>query len=219
MRLVSLPVLLVFPWVCLGVTVVAAERFWGDRQPILVLPLVLLGSITVALSLSFCTLFASRKSPLKRAWICLAFMLGLELLVPLLLWLMSLPERAFERGDLKFQSWVAPSIEVTGEWQGSWTDPHQDFRQGITLFLQQDGAVITGEIRDEGGGRWHIIEGQVSGDQVNLFYGKEFAFRDRGATLLGVFKKGELVGEYFAHGRAKIGWSSRGAWQAVKVIQ
>lgn len=216
LRLVSIPVVLLVPVVCLMIVTVVAERVWGNDFPIFETVGALIVSGITALCISIKTVFAPANAPLKEGCNVLAASVAFEVLAPFALWLFLLPGNPYDREDLQFDVIAPASIDVTGTWEGSWTDPRKDFTEAITLTLLQSGHSVTGAISDAGGTKWLIIEGVVSGDRVNLFYNRQFAFRGRGATLLGSLKDGHLSGDYYTHESPKFGWSAKGGWQAVR---
>lgn len=219
LRLLSIPVLLLFPVISAAMTSAVAERFWNNEFPMFELVVIVPLSFLIALGLSTVTVFASRNAILRPRFVLLAAVFGLEILVPAALVLYLLPSRARDREDVRFQTVEAPTIDVTGAWNGSWTDPLQNVTEGITLQLEQQGNTVSGSIVDAGGTRWQIEEGVVSGDRINLFYDREYAFRSRGATLVARLQEAQLKGEYYGHDPAKAGWSSKGTWQAVAAEQ
>ncbi len=216
LRLLSIPMVLFFPIVCLLIVVTMADRIWGNEFPLIEVSVTLLFSIGTAIWFSVGTVFASRTDPLNYCYRLLAAITGFNVAAPFLLWLFLLPEKAYPRADLKFDTVVPPIIDVSGTWKGAWTDPRKNYTEAITLTLVQHDNVVTGSIVDEGGTNWLIIEGIVSGNRINLFYDRELAFRSHGATLLGTLNKGQLTGLYYVHESVKPGWSSKGAWQATR---
>jgi hypothetical protein len=216
LRLVSIPAALLFPVVCLLIVTVLAQRVWGNEFPMFETAIALILSGITALCISVKTVFAPRNAPLKQGYNALAATVAFEILAPFALWLFLLPGKPYDRKDLQFDVMAPVSIDVTGTWDGSWTDPRKNFTEAITLTLLQSGHSVTGAISDAKGMKWLIVEGAVSGDRVNLFYDREFAFRSRGATLLGTLKDGLLTGDYYAHDSPKFGWSAKGAWQAAR---
>lgn len=139
------------------------------------------------------------------------------------IWFIHLPEQPYDRAALQFNEIKPAKTNVTGTWKGTWTSPRTEYTEDITLTLEQTGNTITGAIHSEKErvpgskkeAEWDIIEGQISGDRVNLYYKRRFTFRmDVTATLLGVCKQDEMSGEYFGHVAARRGGSSKGTWQA-----
>ncbi len=143
----------------------------------------------------------------------------------LALWMIHLPGRPYDRETLKFGEIKPTLLNVTGAWTGSWTDPRRDYKEIITFNLEQSGNTISGTIHSVEQSRvgfkkpyeWDVIDGHISGDRINLYYGRRDFRKDITATLLGVCKQDEMSGEYFGHVAAKVGFSSKGIWQVHRV--
>jgi hypothetical protein len=123
--------------------------------------------------------------------------------------------RPYDRGSLRLDPTIPAAVDVTGVWEGTWTDPRQGFTEKIRLTLLQSRDGVAGSIIDGRGTKWRIIEGAVSGSEVNLFYDRDFpAWPGRGATLIGTVHGDGVAGNYFGHERARAGGSTSGSWQA-----
>ena len=218
LRIASIPAAMLIPLTATGlVGVIAQELGFEDVMfygPMFVAFVI---SACVAISLSTVTVFASRAAPLAERIKVLRAMAIFDVLAFLTGQLIALPSQPYDRTSLKFEAVHAPAIDVSGTWEGEWTDPRIKVTQAITLTLQQKGNSVAGTIVDDSGTKWGIIEGVVSGDRLNLFYAKEMAWRSAGATLLGSLKNGQLTGYYYGHERPKRGWASKGPWHATKL--
>lgn len=217
LRVASIPAALFIPLTATILVGVTAREFGCQDYLLYALAFVtFVISTCVAISLASVTVFASRRAPLAERSKVLRYMAIFDIGAFLASQLIALPSRAYDRVSLEFDVVRSPTINVSGTWKGEWSDPRKDVKQEITLTLQQQGNSVEGMIIDDTGTKWRIIEGVVSGDSLNLFYDKEFAWRSAGATLLGSLENGQLSGHYYGHERPKPGWSSKGPWHATK---
>ncbi|WP_395750334.1 hypothetical protein [Prosthecobacter sp.] len=170
------------------------------------------------------TVFASRADLLSHGIRRVAYALGFVACLILASWGIRLPERPYDRATLKFSKTKPATVNVSGTWTGKWTDPRAGYEEVISLTLEQTGNAISGTIhsaKETMAGLkkervWGVIEGQVSGDRINLCYGRSEFQKYISGTLLGVCNEGKMSGEYFGHVAARTGGSSKGTWQASK---
>jgi hypothetical protein len=224
LRLASIPALLLLPVACAGVAVTAADQLLGDDFPLGAVMLATAIGIAAIIPLSVWTVFARRSVPLKHGVRVLVGIIAFDFLAfpvsaLLCFWAASLTTpTVHERATVRLKSVIPPRVDITGTWQGSWTDPKMKATETITLTVSQTGALVTGTIADERYRDWRIIEGVVSGDELDLFYDLDFPnLRTRGATLRGVIKNNSIKGEYYGHESPARGWASSGTWVASRV--
>src|SRR5262245_3991257 len=189
-RAVSIPVLLLLPFACGLLAAAIGERLLGNSYPLGEAMTGMIVGFVAMIVLSPWTVFARQDGGLKSRIRVLVGLGAFEILgLPLVLVISALSDsllsaQAYDRASLKLAPIVQPTVEVSGSWNGSWTDPRKKFTETITLNLTQSQNSVTGSIVDERGGEWKIIEGVVSGDQLNLFYDRDFpAWPGAGATL------------------------------------
>lgn len=192
----------------------------GNSYPLGETMLALVFGTIVAGGLSSVTVFARRGLPSRRAIRILTALVAFDVLaIPgALLVCNLLTSKPYERKDLKPALGLPATVDVTGTWRGSWTDPRKKITQSISLKLNQSGNEITGTIVDGEGNRFRIIEGMAGGTEINLFYDRASpAWPSGGATLIGRLEAGRLSGSYYAHQRPRPGGASSGPWHADRV--
>jgi len=226
LRIVSIPVLLLLPFACGLVAAAIGERLLGNSYPLGEAMIGMVAGFVAMIVLSPWTVFARQDGGLKRRIRVLTGIAAFEILgLPLVLAISALSDsllraKAYDRASLKLDPIVKPTVDVSGTWNGSWTDPRQDFTETITLNLTQSQNSVTGSIVDERGGEWRIIEGVVSGAQLNLFYDRDFpAWPGAGATLRGGITNNSIKGNYYAHERPRRGWASSGPWVVTRATR
>jgi hypothetical protein len=219
LRIVSIPVLLLLPFACGLVAAAIGERLLANSYPLGEAMTGMVAGFVAMIVLSPWTVFARQDAGLKKRVRVLIGIGAFEIIgLPLVLAISALSDsllraKAYDRASLKLDPIVKPTVDVSGTWNGSWTDPRKEFTETITLNLTQSQNSVTGSIVDERGGEWRIIEGVVSDNQVNLFYDREFpAWPGAGATLRGVITSNSITGNYYGHERPRRGWASSGPW-------
>lgn len=220
LRLIGIPVVGSFAFLVSLIVYDLANRFFGGEMLLLIYPIVILMVwLFVSVTPHFATelVFAPDERVLTRGKRLLAWLLPLELvLISCFSWANS-GERPYKREFLKWENVGPATVDLNGEWTGTWTDPSKNFTETISITLRQDGNKLSGQIVDRRQRTFRIIEATVSGAKVNIFYDLENSFRGRGATLLGTFQNDRLSGEYFAHDRPKSGFASKGIWEVTRV--
>jgi hypothetical protein len=223
LRLIGIPVTILIPMLGAHTFMDGCARLIGDSNLIFVSIPALITILWATFRMADWIVFASRADLLSKGVRRIGYAIGIEACLILALWIIQLPEQPYDREALRFGEIKPATVNVTGTWKGSWTDPRAEYKENITLTLEQTGSTISGTIHGEKErvpgskkeGDWDIIEGQVSSDRINLYYKRRFSFRtDATATLLGVCKHDEMSGEYFGHVTARRGGSSKGMWQA-----
>ncbi|MEM7624508.1 MAG: hypothetical protein AAF333_02650 [Planctomycetota bacterium] len=127
------------------------------------------------------------------------------------------PTKPYARADIAFNTERPPTIDCSGHWGGSWDDEKQELTETITLVLEQNGNEVTGTITSERGRQFRILDGKVSGDQLNLYYnvtGTEWGLPGGGGSLVGRLKGDSISGTWYAHETPQRGWSRDGPWRA-----
>lgn len=151
---------------------------------------------------------------------------GLSLLLPMMSFgwiaygrMANYLSRPYEREELVIQEIRPAQVSIAGRWEGSWTNPKGDVTEMITLQLNQNGNTVTGEIITETGRVFSIIDGVVSGYEVNLFYDNgpgEWSLPGGVGSLLGNVGEDGMEGRWYAHERPPPGVSRDGPWNALK---
>jgi hypothetical protein len=223
LRLASIPALLLLPLACAGIAVAYADKILEDDFPLGLVMLATAAGIVAMIPLSLWTVFARQNSSFKRGFRVLAGLAAFDLLGPfvtilLCSWIAALSApMVYDRASVRINSPVPPNVNVSGTWKGSWTDPRMKFTQIITLTLTQQDNQVTGSMIDDELREWRIAGGVVSGDELDLFYDREFAWQPtRGATLRGVITNNSIAGKYYGHERPRRGWASTGTWVAIR---
>jgi hypothetical protein len=221
-RLMGVPITILVLSLGAGVFLDGWKWLTGDGYPILASIPALVVILWATFRVAGWTVFASQADLLSHGIRRICCTIGIVSCLILVLWAMHLPEQPYDRETLKFGEIKPATVNVTGAWTGSWTDPRSRYSEVIKLTLEQTGNVVTGTIhseRDSVAGlkrerELDIIEGHVSGDRINLYYKLRFVFRaDATATLLGMCKQDEMSGEYVGHVAARPGGTSKGNWQ------
>ena len=174
------------------------------------------GGFGLFIMMSICVTFLVSSARTRRIVLCVLVAGDLLAILGLFLFNYIVTPKIYDRESLKIQRVVSPDADLTGTWVGTWTDPRKEFTEMITLTLTQSGNSMSGTIVDEGGTQWRIIEGVVSGSELNLFYDRDFGWPGAGATLLGSIEGDTISGNYYGHERPRRGSSSSGPWEAVR---
>lgn len=224
LRLAGIPITILVPMIGSNLLMYLCKWLLGDGSLFFVSIPILLVLIWSTIRMAGWTVFASQANLLSHGIRRVGYAVGFVAFLILAFWVMRLPERPYDRTKLKFSKITPATVNVTGVWKGTWTDPRARYEEVISLTLEQTGNTISGTIHSEkervpGYKRereWEIIDGQISGDRINLYYRQGDFRMDIPATLLGVCKQGEMSGEYFGHVAARIGFSTKGTWQVTK---
>jgi hypothetical protein len=134
-------------------------------------------------------------------------------------WYRNYSTRPYSREELAFKKVEPSTADLTGIWQGTWTDPKTSLTESITLDLRQDGNQVEGTITVDRSSQFEIVEGLISGNQINFFYDHsfpEFSRPNGVGTLLGEVASGQLSGTWQAHQRPSAGQARKGPWSARK---
>lgn len=134
-------------------------------------------------------------------------------------WYQAFTTRPYERQDLVFETVEEPKADVSGIWNGTWINPKKSETESITLELIQEGNDITGTITADST-QFEIRDGQISGDEINLFYDHsvtEFSRSEGVGTLIGRVNEQQASGAWFAHKRPRFGYSRSGPWSIEQV--
>lgn len=216
--LASVPALLLLPLVSVAVMNMIQVNLLGNHHPLGSTLLAGVVGIFGAVAGVVWGLVALGEGALKRARRILLGAVAFDVLaIPIVMLIVKIATpQVYDRESLALEKVVAPIGDVSGTWQGEWTDPRKDLTSAITLTLTQSGNSVTGVIQDEKGRRWEILEGVASGTALNLFYDQAFpSLPSSGATLVGEIEGDTISGKYFGHERPLPGWASSGSW-AVK---
>lgn len=225
LRLAGIPITIFAPILAARIILYLWKSWTGGGEPFFASIPILVVIIWLMFRVAGWTVFASRANLLSHGIRRISYVAGAEAFLILAFWVIRLPEQPYERATLKFVELKPATVNVTGTWKGTWTDPRAGYEEVISLTLEQTGNTISGIIhsaKETMAGlkrerEWEIIEGQISGDRINFYYGRSEFRRDVSGTLLGVCKEGEMSGEYFGHVAARTGGSSKGTWQASKI--
>lgn len=139
-----------------------------------------------------------------------------------IIWYRNYSTRPYQREELTFKQVAPPKANVSGMWQGSWTNPKSSLTESVILDLQQDGNQIDGTIMVDSVIRFKITDGLISGDQINLYYDfstPEFSRNNGVGTLLGRVKNEQISGTWHAHRRPNLGQSRDGPWSISKAVK
>lgn len=224
LRLAGIPLTILVPMIGAKLLMDLCNWLLGDGSLFFVSIPILGVLIWSVIRVAGWAVFASRVDLLSHGIRRVSYVAGIDVCLIFALWVIHLPEEPYERASLKFSEVTPATVNVTGVWKGTWTDPRAGYEEVISLTLEQTGNAISGTIhsaKETMAGfkkerEWGIIEGQISGDRINLYYGRSEFRRDISGTLLGVCKEGEMSGEYFGHVAARTGGSSKGAWHVTK---
>ena len=96
-------------------------------------------------------------------------------------------------GILAWVLFVAPawSADISGQWKGEWTDyGSREIRQN-TLTFKQDGANLTGTVRNEAS-ELQMRDGKVSGDNVSFTVAQKIGNREATMTYTGRISDGVI---------------------------
>jgi hypothetical protein len=224
LRLAGIPITILVPMIGSNLLMYLCKWLLGDGSLFFVSIPILIVLIWSTFRMAGWTVFASQANLLSHGIRRVGYAVGFVAFLILAFWVIRLPERPYDRATLKFSETKPATVNVSGAWTGTWTDPRARYEEVISLTLAQTGNTVSGTIhsaKERLSGftnerEWDIIEGQISGDRINLYYLRREFQRDVSATLLGVCKEGEMSGEYFGHVAARTGFSTKGTWQASK---
>ena len=224
LRLAGIPITIIVPGLVANLLMYLCEWLLGYGSLFFVSIPILVVIIWATYRVAGWTVFASRANLLSHGIHRVGYAVGFVAFLILAFWVIQLPERPYDRAALKFSETKPATVNVSGTWVGTWTDPRAGYEEVISLILEQTGNTISGTIHSEkervpgykGEREWIIIEGQISGDRINLYYRRGDFRMDIPATLLGVCKQGEMSGEYFGHVAARTGFSTKGTWHVTK---
>ena len=222
MWLGGIPVLLLVPWVCMVVVNGILRGLHGDSSPLMETMAAFVVGVVIVVVLSIWILVACGEDALPRAGRILLGVLAFDILaIPITILVVKIATpKIYDRKSLALESSVVAAVDLSGIWAGIWTDPRKDFTSKIVMTLTQSGNLVTGSIRDDTGKEWEILEGVVSGVQVNFFYDRVSSTRSGlGATLLGKVEGDSMTGSFFGHESPRPGWASTGPWEVKRVLK
>ncbi|MCF7787069.1 MAG: hypothetical protein K9N47_13165 [Prosthecobacter sp.] len=224
LRLAGIPITILVPMIGSNLLMYLCKWLLGDGSLFFVSIPILVVLIWSTLRMAGRTVFASRENLLSHGIRRLGYAAGFMAFLILAFWGIRIPERPYDRATLEFSETTPATVNVSGTWTGTWTDPRAGYEELISLTLDQTGNTISGTIHSEKERmpgvkkerEWDIIDGQISGDRINLYYRRGDFRMDIPATLLGLCKQGEMSGEYFGHVAARTGFSTKGTWHVTK---
>ena len=121
--------------------------------------------------------------------------------------------RPYTRAEVALIARDAPRVDLSGTWKGTWTNPKMSRRETVMLSLEQVGAEVAGTFTTDSGREFRVLEGVVSGDEVDLFYGvggTEWGHRGGVGTLRGRVDGVTMECTWYAHSRPPRGASRQG---------
>lgn len=177
--------------------------------------------VVVAVCLSYGTLFVRQTSSLRSATYILigvaVFDLSTVPAIDLASKMMS--PKVYDKESFRLDPLEKPVVNITGSWEGSWTDSKRKSSERFSMSLvQKDNNINGNSVFKDANETTADITGEVSGSKIRLVlmphptspYG---VIPD--TTWLGSVIEGKISGEWYSHGKASSGYSTTGPWSAI----